>query len=195
MIFSMFYQTQRSTLGTLTIDVLLKEALELPSEATKYPVEDGGPDITDHITQSNERLDISGSVSSASDMMSMEFGGGCYSKLIDAVETLREMHDAREPITVVTGLGVYEDMAFTGMTVTRNSGNEKGGAWLDIDATLMKIRFVSLKEADLPPEQASAKGRTGQTEKRGGASGSQNKAPENPNGPPSVLSSLTGIGA
>jgi hypothetical protein len=178
MIFSLFYETQRSTLGSLTLDVMLREQLELASEVTKYPVEDGGPDVSDHITQGNEVLEISGSIS-ASDIEGYEFGG-CFSKLMDVIEMLREMHADRQPITVVTGLGIYQEMGFTGLTVQRNSGNEKGGAWLDIDTSLIKVIKVALEEADLPPEQVAgdAKGKAGGTEKKGSSNnGSAAKEP------------------
>ena len=183
MIFSLFFQTQRSTLGSLTLDVLVNEELELPSEVTKYPVEDGGPDVSDHITQGNETIKIGGSISS-SDMMAIEFGGftggGCKSKLVDAIEMLRDMHKDRKPITVVTGLGVYEDMGFTGVSIKRSNSQDKGGGWIDIDASLIKVIKVSLKTADLPPEQVSGEstqGKTGTTEKAAGTSGKADQPP------------------
>jgi hypothetical protein len=181
-VFSMFYATTRSTLGSLTLDVLLREQLELPSEVTKYPIEDGGPDISDHITQGNETLQIHGSVS-ASSVEAFEFSSG-PSKLMDAIAMLREMHAARQPITIVTGLGIYEDMGFTSLTVSRASG-DKGGWWLDIDANLFQIIKVKLEEADLPPEQVASddtatKGKVGKTEKKGSSSGNSAKPAEEP---------------
>ncbi len=172
----MFYGTQRSTLGALTLDVMLREHIGLPSEVTKYPVEDGGPDVSDHITQGNETLEINGSVSATS-MQAFEFSSG-PSKLIDAVATLREMHAERQSIKVVTGLGVYEDMAFTGLNITRAS-DEKGGWWIDIEAELIKIVKVKLEEGELPPEQVApaTKGKTGKTEKKGGSGEGPNSTP------------------
>ena len=186
MIFSMLYATTRSTLGMLTLDVLLKELIELPSEVTKYPIEDGGPDISDHITQGNETLTINGSVS-ATAVEAFEFASG-PGKLIGAIEMMREMHKTRQPITVITGLGIYMDMAFTGLTISRQSG-DKGGWWLDIDANLIKIVKVKLEEADMPPDTMSeadetppgsgngsgTKGKGGKTETPGGSSGSSAK--------------------
>jgi hypothetical protein len=80
------------------------------------------------------------------------------------------MHKDRKPITVVTGLGRYEEMAFTTLTLDRSNSNSTGGQWLQINATLRKIKKVTLKQTDLPPEKASgqdgAKGKTGKTEKK-----------------------------
>ena len=46
-------------------------------------------------------------------------------------------------------------MAFTQLTIDRNNSPQTGGQWLTINATLRKIRKVSLKQADLPPDQVS----------------------------------------
>lgn len=179
-IYSFFYQNQMSQLGVLFLDVLTQESLSLPSEATKYPVEDGSEEISDHITRGNEELTINGSVSAATSF-GMEFGSLCYSKMIDAIDQLRSMHKERKPVTIQTGLGKYEDMAFTSLSIQRQAG-DKGGQWLDINATLRKIKKVALKETELPPDKASttsgAKGKTGKTERRGGKGGESSDEPK-----------------
>jgi hypothetical protein len=174
----MLFTTQHSTLGFLTLDVLVTENISLPNEVTKYPVEDGGPNISDHITRGNEEITIAGAIT-ATESLAFEFSGMCYSKLIDTVETLRNMHAGRQPVKVVTGLGVYEDMAFTSLTINRTNG-QNGGQWLEINANLRKIRKVAIKEAELPADQnQSGKGKTGQTERRTGQSGNASTTPAN----------------
>jgi hypothetical protein len=150
-LFTMLFETQRSTLGLVTLDVLAKEDLELPSEVTQYPVEDGGQDISDHITQGTESLSITGSVSSAN-MEAFELTG-CSAKLLDIVETFRDMHADRQPVTVVTSLGVYEDMGFNGVTLSRSNAADKGGNWLEINAKLIQVIKVALEEGELPPDK------------------------------------------
>ena len=176
-----------STVGFLALDILVSENLKFPSEVTKYPVEDGTEEISDHITQGNEELSITGRVSS-SQILSFDFGR-CISKLVDAVDQLRSMHKAREPVRVNTGLGVYEDMAFTSLSVTRSNGAD-GGNWLDINADLRKIKKVAVKETELPEDKVStdasaggAKGRAGTTGAKGGASGNSQTPPVNTDGP------------
>jgi hypothetical protein len=171
-VFSWFFSIGQSKLGYLSLDVLVSENLSLPSKVTEYPVEDGNEDITDHITANNEELTIVGSIASGS-AFGMEFGSQCYSKMIDAIDQLRKMHKERKLITIVTGLGKYEDMAFTNLTIDRNNSANLGGQWLTINASLRKIRKVSLKQADLPPDNAAAgtKGKTGETAKSSGKSG------------------------
>lgn len=186
-LFSMFFHIGQSKLGMLTLDVLTSENLSLPSEVTKYPVEDGDEDITDHITAGNEEITINGAIASGS-ILGIEFGLLCYSKMIDAIGQLRTMHKQRTTFTVVTGLGKYEDMAFTNLTIDRNNSPQIGGQWITINATLRKIRKVSLKQADLPPDQTAsggdANGKTGATEKK-----STPKSPElsyDPNSSPAA---------
>lgn len=194
-IFSMFYGNARSQLGYLELDVLVTENLSLPSDVTKYPIEDGS-EISDHITEGSEELNITGSIS-GSTSFGLDFFGGfnsfgiCKSKIIDAVDTLRKMHTERKLIKVVTGLGTYEDMGFTALSFNRQSG-DKGGNWIDINASLRKVKKVKLKETELPPEQAtgSAKGRTGKTESKGGKSGKEQYGPPEVT-PPSTLHTLT----
>ena len=106
-VFSFFSETSKTTLGYLYLDVLTTETLTLPSEVTKYPVEDGDGDVSDHITMGNEELEIDGLISAATSF-GVEFGSKCYSKMIDAIDQLRTMHEERATITVVTGLGQYE---------------------------------------------------------------------------------------
>ena len=173
--FSMLFHIGQSKLGYLSLDVLVSESLNLPSEVTKYPVETGDEDITDHITAGNEEVTINGAIASGS-AFGIEFGLLCYSKMIDAVDQMRKMHKERKTFTVVTGLGKYEDMAFTQLTLDRNNSPQVGGQWLTINATLRKIKKVSLKQADLPPDQVggdgtgdgnATKGKVGATEKKG----------------------------
>src|SRR3954451_19997777 len=180
---SFFAESSQTYLGYLYLDVLTTETLTLPSDVTKYPVEDGNEEISDHITRNNEELEISGLVSSATSF-GMEFGSKCYSKMIDAVDQLRTMHTERQTITVVTGLGQYDDFAFTGLVITR-SASDKGGQWLDIKANMRQIKKVKLKKTDLPADTASKTDatnpsqKTGRTESRTGKSGESSTPPSN----------------
>lgn len=177
----MLFGIGQSKIGYLSLDVLVSESLSLPSEVTKYPVEDGNEDISDHITAGNEELTITGAIASGS-IFGIEFGSRCYSKMTDAVDQLRTMHKERKTFTIVTGLGKYEEMAFTNLTLDRSNSPQTGGQWLSINATLRKIRKVSLKSADLPEDKidGDGKGKGGKTESKGGKSGDSNKPPSEP---------------
>lgn len=180
-VFSLFYGNILTELGLLQLDVLVTENLTFPSEVTKYPIEDGS-EISDHITKGSEELNITGAITSAMDW-SLQFGS-CKSKLIEAVDTLRKMHEDRKVVKIVTGMGTYEDMGFTALSFNR-SNSDKGGNWIDINASLRKVVKVQLKQADLPEDtQASktdgASGKVGKTEAKSGTSGAPSKAPEAP---------------
>lgn len=168
-LYGLFQTAAQSHLAYLALDVLTNETLTLPSDVTKYPIEDGSGDLSDHITAHNEELKISGMISSSSSF-GMEFGPLCYSKLIDAIDQLRKMHKERKTFTIVTGLGQYEDMAFTDLTIERSNSATLGGQWLTINAGLRKIIKVALRTAELPPDpnttSSDAKGKAGKTEQK-----------------------------
>src|SRR6185436_8417911 len=178
-VYSMFFaDNKKSEIGVIALDVLVSENLKLPSDVTKYPVETGGEEISDHITQGNEELSITGSIaSSSSELFAFSFAP-CTSKFIDAISKLRSMHKDRQPITVITGLGKYEDMAFTSLSIIRSNSGKDGG-WLTINADLRHIKKVSLKQADMPEDKSASdtKGKTGKTEKSTGQSGNADKPP------------------
>jgi hypothetical protein len=176
---SFLFPMPQSKIGVLTIDALVTENIKLPSEVTKYPVEDGSEEISDHITANNEELTITASVASGT-AYGFELGS-CKSKLINAVDQLRQMHKDRKTITIVTGLGQYKDMAFTNLTINR-SNSDRGGGWLDVNADLRKIKKVTLKTADLPADKAAtgpggADGKTGKSEARTSKSGTSSQTP------------------
>ncbi|MFU2060073.1 phage baseplate protein, partial [Avibacterium volantium] len=83
-------------------------------------------------------------------------------KLIEAKETLRELHGRRELITIVTGLDVYEDFAIESLEIERNSDD---GERLNITAEFRKINKVTLRTEEMPAEKTapSAKGKAGKT--------------------------------
>ena len=162
------FSDRRTKLGGLVLDVLTSEEIELPSQVSRYPVEDGTT-ISDHITQGSEIVRISGSVSTA-DVVAFSFAttdgfstAGNAAKLVEAVDTLRAMHKARALVSVSTGQMLYEGMAFESLTATRS--NSESGNWLDISATLVKVTKVTLKRAEVPEDtaRAPASGRAGAT--------------------------------
>lgn len=161
---------RRTKVGSLILDVLTTEEIDFSSDVTKYPTEDGSV-ITDHITEGNEKIRISGMIGT----QDVAGGFGNLSGLIDTpdisvklvtiVEILRKMHKARELITVSTGQMLYEDMAFTSLNAQRSSDGN-GGNWLSIKAEMTKVIKVKLKTADVPPKEAvtePAAGRAGAT--------------------------------
>lgn len=174
-----------TSIGALPLDVLLNEKTSLNSRATEYAVEDGPP-VTDHVVQESELLALDGWVTAAevsllggvatravralgggAGFSGLLAGGGGRSKLISAKEALRKIHADRIPITIVTGLDVYVDFVMETCDIDRSS---EGGERFDISATFRRIRKVTLRQADIPPEKTSgsATGKGGGTKTNAG---------------------------
>lgn len=166
---------RRTKIGSLILDVLTTEEIDFSSDVTKYPTEDGSV-ITDHITEGNEKIRISGMIGTRD--VAGGFGNlsGLVNtpdssvKLVTIVEILRTMHKARQLITVSTGQMLYQDMAFTSLNAQRSSDGD-GGNWLSIKAEMTKVIKVKLKTADVPAREAvtePAAGRAGATAAKAG---------------------------
>lgn len=190
---------RRTKLGALLLDVLTREEIDLPSEVTQYPVEDGTT-ASDHIFLKPETLRITGLIAlqdltgGFSNLATFGFVEVSQNemKFIDVVEALRTMHKERALVEVNTGQIIYQDFAFSSLNAVRSSDGE-GGNWLQLTAELTKITKVKLKSADVPPPEnvsGSAAGRAGETGKPAGnstPSGNNNAQPQqapaqNPNG-------------
>lgn len=163
------YGAAKTKVGTLVLDLLVTEEIDLQADVSLYPVETGSL-ITDNVTWGVEKLRIAGLVSTA-DVTAFSFSNVFGTKIVDAVESLRAMHKARALVEISTGQMVYTDFAFTSLSATRSNGAQ-GGNWLEIKAELIKVRKVVLRQAEVPAENAAppAAGRAGQTNQAAGRS-------------------------
>lgn len=124
------------TFGSLTVTAFESESHDRSNNATSYPVENGS-EISDHIQPQPIELSISGIVEA------IEKGAN----IIDAFSVLEEIMSAKQVITVVTGLKVYENMAVLSSNVTRNALN---GGSLSFTASLRQISLVSSQAITIP---------------------------------------------
>lgn len=146
--------------GAVVLDVLQTEDFELPGEVSVYPIEEGA-ERSDHIFTGAERLRVSGTVSASA---MFDFGlGGFSTRMADAVEALEGLRNKRQTFEVSTGLRLYPDMGFANLRFSRKG--EGQGNWLYIEAEMVRVRVVQLREADVPERAAapSARGRAGRT--------------------------------
>ena len=119
-------------IGLVELDVTMIENHTFNSRATNFPVETGG-DVTDHIINDPDILTLEGIVSDTPlGMFSF------FTRSIAAFNRLVDMHEKREPVTVVTGLKVYENMVMTLLDVPRDINT---GQSLRFNLTFKKIRF------------------------------------------------------
>jgi hypothetical protein len=138
---------QFNSISTLQVDVTLSESHELPSTVTEKPVEDGS-NINDNVILNNAKLSISG-------ILTDDRLGTSQAEKWRALQDIRR---SREPFTVVTSLGAYENMIFTSLSATREVSNV--GAVFFI-ADLTAVRIISSETAQVPlraiPEERKAK--------------------------------------
>ena len=146
--------------SALVLDVLQDEEFELPGEVTLYPTE-AGSEISDHVFTAAKRLRIRGVVSSSA---LFDFSLGSVStRHADAIEALEGLRAKRQTFEVSTGMRLYPDMAFANLRFSRKG--EGQGNWLHVEAEMVQVTVVKLREADVPERAAapSARGRAGRT--------------------------------
>lgn len=159
-----------SSIGTLPLDALVNEKTTLTSRVTSFAVEDGPP-VTDHVVADSEQLTLDGWVTAADisllgGLRGAALGAG-RSKLIGAKDALRKIHADRLPITITTGLDVYADFVMESCSIGRSNG---AGDRFELSASFKRIRKVTLRQADIPPEKTSgsATGKAGATKANAG---------------------------
>lgn len=151
---------QNTTMGAVQLDALLTEESKLAADVTSYAVEDG-TEISDHITQNPEELTLTGVIAGAS---TLTFDMRGRSKLIMNKDLIRSMHEAREPVTIVTGLDMYQDFAMTSAIVARDADGDR----LRIEAKFKKIVKAQLSTAEVPQDTVSPSADGGATQQRAG---------------------------
>jgi len=159
-----------SSIGALPLDALVNEKTTLTSRVTSFAVEDGPP-VTDHVVADSEQLTLDGWVTAADisllgGLRGAALGAG-RSKLIGAKDALRKIHADRLPITITTGLDVYADFVMESCSIGRSNG---AGDRFELSASFKRIRKVTLRQTDIPPEKTSgsATGKAGSTKANAG---------------------------
>lgn len=101
-------------IGTIDLDVTIREQHRFSSRVTTYPVENGTI-VSDHIINDPDVVVLETLVSDTPlNILS------AFNRSIDVFNRLVEIHQKREVVTVVTGLKVYESMAITSLEVPRD---------------------------------------------------------------------------
>jgi len=127
---------QFNSISTLQVDVTLSESHELPSTVTEKPVEDGS-NINDNVILGNAKVNISGVLTDD------RLGTSQAEKW----RALLEIRRSREPFTVVTSLGAYENMIFTSISASREVSSV-GAVFFNADLT--QVRIIASETAQVP---------------------------------------------
>lgn len=152
-------------IGSIRISCSVQEKHRSSAQVTEFPIE-SGHGITDHIRINQDQLSLHGIITDASmtagEALSNGIGGATgfsaagpqektgidfidnFGKnLPDDIQTayakLKEMVDQGSVFKVITGLRVYDNMAFTSFEVSRD---KRTGRVLDFQATLQAVQFV-----------------------------------------------------
>lgn len=123
-------------IGTVEIDVSPNQNHRYPSRVTENPVEDGTV-FSDHQVLMPVMLEIEGRVTDASVSLVNTVRGKGTAK--DAFRELVNLQKRREPIDVVTGLAVYQNMMIEELNVVRTASD---GQSVRFVATLREIQVI-----------------------------------------------------
>ncbi len=123
---------------SLVFDLQLSESHSFDSEITSHPVENGSP-ISDHIENSLR----SGSSSFLVSNYSLKIGELTTNRVQDVYDLFKQLWKAKELVTLVTDLDVYEDVAITKVGISRNQGVGEAGTF---EVSFTEFRIVRLKK-------------------------------------------------
>lgn len=129
-----------SNFGTVTFDTVTLEEHRYASRVTHYPVE-FGTIISDHIIKEPDVVSISGIISDTPLNIFASFN-----RSVAAFNQLVELQSRRLPITLVTGIKVYTNMAIILLDVPRNM---KTGQTLTFNMEFQKIIFDDTVQVEL----------------------------------------------
>lgn len=129
-----------SNFGTVTFDTVTVEEHRYASRVTHYPVE-FGTIISDHIIKEPDVVAISGIVSDTPLNIFPSFN-----RSVAAFNQLVELQSRRLPVTLVTGIKVYTNMAIILLDVPRNI---KTGQTLTFNIEFQKIIFDDTIQIEL----------------------------------------------
>lgn len=154
--------TSKTQIGAIALDAAITDTHEFSAEVTDHPLETGSS-VQDHVYLNPDRLTIEGEISNSPVQI---FGGllsgfsGISDRRVEAYEELKALNKARAPITVVTGLAVYDNMVMDSLKFPRDQNT---GQRLLFTAEFKKVTFVETKNVAISkdktskPDQAASK--------------------------------------
>jgi Dit-like phage tail protein len=159
------YAVKRTTIqgastSALEVDATLSEQMQLDTDVTDYPVEEGF-NIADGIRNKPVSLTLDCIVSNTPILQSKDAqdAGGFRKGDGDgagdeALALLQQLRDAEDVVRVVTRLKDYKSMAITSIKVSRDP---KTGDVLTFNVALKQVRIVSSKFVSYPREPRGTK--------------------------------------
>lgn len=137
-----------------TIDVAKVEQHSFENEVTSFPVEKGA-DVTDHVRARPISVSIDGVVSNTPIGSRSEEGEGDGKLPVDdALAHLRSLRERREPVTIETNLGRYEDMILQSLYTPQDATT---GLALRFSAVFVQLALVSTERTTIRVKIPAAK--------------------------------------
>lgn len=118
------------------LDATLSEEHALENKVTSFPREDGAV-LNDHIINSPRRLTLQGMVTNAPVREPDPANPAPGNRAEMAFAALEAMHEKREPVTVVTRMRQYDNMAIEKISIPRSPST---GRSLEFTLNLIEIR-------------------------------------------------------
>jgi len=132
-------------------DATVSESPTHEGSLTKHPVEDGA-DVSDHYQNEPDTLAL---VCGLTNSPLPAQGEPEQNRDVVLYKDLVAIKDRGEPITVVTGIDVYENMVITRITFTRDP---QTGQALLLNLDLEEVILTTTESVDIPPERQRRKG-------------------------------------
>lgn len=138
----LFGANKTKSIGGIEIDAFVTENHKRSCVATEYPVEDGSV-FTDHIHVNPDTLSITGVVGSSK--IANQEGG--FTRVFDVYQELSDLIDKKEPVTIVTGLKVYDNMVLENFSVDRDKST---GSSLNFSLDARQIKVIQTQSIAIP---------------------------------------------
>ena len=146
------------TISDIPLDVRESSSYDFSSQVSENPIE-AGSSVTDHVIKNPPGISLRGIVGeeqvgtiNTTPELQGDIAGqvGPGTRCLKAFQALHSAWDNVSLLTVVTELGIFEDMVISSLSFPRSL--QEGGNAIWFDLTLVKITIVETLTASLPPE-------------------------------------------
>lgn len=151
----LFYRKEGYSVGSVDIDLILSEEHSKDARVTENPLQDGRAvsdgiylelregSLTGLVSNHSLKHAIPPDVQSAQALLEQAESTTLENRARQAWEDLKAVMDAKEPVTIVTALEVYENVAITHIETDRDGDT---GDALAIQVSFRQVQTVQLRE-------------------------------------------------
>lgn len=149
---SLLFSTTPVKIGGLQLDAATLEDHTLTATVTQHPVESGAT-VSDNVVINPVRVRIEGVISNTpllTQLLSLPTGQNTLAtkRAEDARQLLIDLQASRQPFTIATSLGDYENMIMTSISTARDAPR---GRSVHMVMDFEQVTLVTSEKTDLPP--------------------------------------------